>query len=350
MEFVPYHQADPSRCVVVDGQLAGAFPLSHWRGSNIHKPLEDDTSAAIVLNAILKNIPQIRFPQVTANHYDIDGLVGIWSLLNLQKALQHDILLRQIALVGDFREVEPENPLSMLALKIVLTLNHLEKKQFYPPFGEKQEAEACVQKFQTFIPLLSEVIEDVEQFQDAWEEDLKTIMHGLGIARKAKVIHHASIRLTEIILDEPVPYYAYTWLAKDADIILSVYPNNRYELEYRYTTWVDAAKRKIFPRMHLQPLVEILNEQETSPYRWMAEDIMDSGPILRLGNVDLSRTERFDDPNKRIIFSSSIRPKDFTKLITDYFKTCYATLVPSRYTDWKQVKEIANLYFYAKNN
>lgn len=350
MEFVPYHQADPSRCIVVDGQLADAFPLSHWRGSNIHEHLADDTSAAIVLNAIQLNIPQLQFPQVTANHYDIDGLVGVWSLLYPQKALKHDLLLRHVALIGDFREVEPENPLSMLALKIVLALNHLEKKLFYPPFGEKQEAEACVNKFQTFIPLFSQLIEDVEQFRDAWEEDWKKFMHGLNIARKAAVTHHSSIRLTEIHLEEPIPYYAFTWLAKDADMILSVYPKNRYELEYRYTTWVDAAKRITFPRMHLEPLAEILNELETTSYRWMAEDILDTGPILRLGNEGLSRSERFDDPDKRVIYASSIISEDIIKIIKEYFTNAYFQMVPGRYTDWKQVKELANQYSYAKNN
>ncbi len=350
MEFVAYNQADPYRCIVVDGQLTDAFPLSHWRGSNIHQCLADDTSASIVLNAIQQNIPQLQFPQVTANHYDIDGLVGVWSLLHPQKALKYDLLLRHVALIGDFREVEPGNPLSMHALKMVLALNHLEKKLFYPPFGEKQEAEACVNKFQTFIPLLSELIEDVEQFRDAWEEDWRKIKHGLNIARKAVVTHHTSIRLTEIHLAEPIPYYSFTWLAKDADMILSVYPQNRYELEYRYTTWVDTAKRKIFPRMHLHPLAEILNEREISPFCWIAEDILDTGPILRLGNEELSRTERFDDPDKRKIYSSSIIPEQFVKLTTEYFKNCYSTLIPSRYTDWKQIKELANLYSYAKNN
>lgn len=350
MEFVPYHQADPSRCIVVDGQLTDAFPLSHWRGNNIHEHLADDTSAAIVLNAIQRNIPQLQFPQVTANHYDIDGLVGVWSLLHPQKALKHDLLLRHVALIGDFREVEPDNPLSMLALKIVLALNHLEKKQFYPPFGEKQEAEACVNKFQTFIPLFSQLIEDVEQFRDAWEEDWKKIMHGLNIARNATVTHHSSIRLTEIHLAEPISYYAFTWLAKDADMILSVYPQQRYELEYRYTTWVDAAKRKTFPRMHLYPLVEILNEREIAPFRWIAEDILDTGPVLRLGNEGLSRTERFEDPDKREIYSSSIMAEDFFMIINDYFTNIYSQMVPGRYTDWKQVKALANLYSYAKNN
>ncbi len=349
MEFVPYPMADASRCIIVDGQLTGAFPLSHWRGTNIHPHLEDDTSAAIVLNAIQQQIPQLNLPQVTANHYDIDGLVGVWSLLHPLEAMKLDTLLKNIALIGDFREVEPDNPQSLQALKIVLTLNKLEKDKFYAPFAEKQETEACVSKFQTFIPLFTKLLHNTDAFSNQWKLDWEETIRGISIARQAKIKNVSSIRLTIIELPEPLSYYAFTWLAKDSDMILTIYPNNCYELEYRYTTWVDAAKRKVFPRMHLEPLAEILNDQEKSAHRWWVEDILDTGPILRLGNEALSKAERFDDPQHRKIFSSSILPETFIRIISDYFTRCYKYIIPGRFTDWKQIKELANRYSYAKN-
>jgi len=349
MEFVPYHLADASQCIIVDGQLTGAFPLSHWRGSNIHTHLEDDTSAAIVLNAIQQQIPQLNLPQVTANHFDIDGLVGVWSLLHPDEAMKFDTLLRRIALIGDFREVEPDNPQSLLALKIVLALNKLEKEKFYAPFAEKQETEACVAKFQAFIPIFTSLLQDTNAFCREWEPGWDETMRGISIARQAKIQHISSIRLTVIELPEPLPYYAFTWLAKDSDMILTVYPGNRYELEYRYTTWVDAAYRKVFPRMHPEPLSEILNNIEKSAYRWVVEDIMDSGPVLRLGNESLSRADRFDDPHRREILTSSIAPEALKRIISDYFTGCYEQITPGRFTDWKLIKELANRYSYAKN-
>lgn len=349
MEFVSYHLADASQCIMVDGQLTGAFPLSHWRGSNIHSHLADDTSAAIVLNAIQQQIPQLNLAQVTANHYDIDGLVGVWSLLHPEEAIKFDVLLRHIALIGDFREVDSDNPQSLQALKIVLALNRLEKELFYPPFGEKQEADACVAKFQTFIPEFTAFLHDTDAYNQ-WKLDWEETLHGIAMAKQATVKHLSSIRLTVIELAEPLPYYAFTWLAKDSDMILTIYPGNRYELEYRYTTWVDAAKRKVFPRMHPEPLAQILNELENSTHRWMVEDIMDTGPILRLGNETLSRVERFDDPRQRMIQSSSISADILIQTISDYFTSCYEYITPGRFTGWKEIKELANRYSYAKSH
>lgn len=350
MEFVPYHLANASKAIIVDGQLAGAFPLSHWRGSNNLSELADDTSAAIVLNAIQQQISQLDFPQVTANHYDIDGLVGVWSLLHQDEAVKLNELLRQIALIGDFREYEPNNPISEQALKIVLTLNRIEKENFYPPFGEKQEAESCVLKFNFFIPLLSEILYNINAFENSWKNDFEEILAGVNITQRAKINYVQNIRLTILELPTPLPYYSFTWVAKDSDMILTVYPKNAYELEYRYTTWVDAAKRKIFPRMHLKPLVEQLNKEEAFNHSWNAEDILDTGPILRLGNDTLSRSERFDDPHRRKIQTSSIGPDQFIQYVVDFFTNCYQYLTPKRYTDWKEIKELANLYSYGKNN
>lgn len=350
MEFVPYHLANASKAIVVDGQLADAFPLSHWRGSNIHSHLADDTSAAIVLNAIQQQISQLDLPQVTANHYDIDGLVGVWSLLHQEEAVKLDELLRHIALIADFREYEPNNPFSDQALKIVLTLNRIEKEKFYPPFGQKQEAESCVLKFKFFIPLFSEILFNIHAFEDIWKNDFEEIIAGVNITKKVTVNHVQNIRLTILELPKPLPYYSFTWSAQNSDMILTVYPENTYELAYRYTTWVDAAKRKVFPRMHLEPLIEQLNKEEASNHSWNGEDILDTGPILRLGNDTLTRSERFDDPNRRNIQPSSIRPERFTQHIVDYFTNCYQYLTPRRYTDWKEIKELANLYSYGKNN
>ena len=48
--------------------------------------------------------------------------------------------------------------------------------------------------------------------------------------------------------------------------VLSIYDNNRYELEYKYTTWVDIVSRPTLPRIDLSPLANQLNQLEKTNY------------------------------------------------------------------------------------
>ena len=121
--------------------------------------------------------------------------------------------------------------------------------------------------------------------------------------------------------------------------MISVYPENRYELEFKYTTWVDISSRNTLPRIDLRPLAEVLNQEETSIFEWDVDRITDTGPILRLEGKDLSKADRFANPTERFIYSSSIEPDRFIELSVKYLRNHYKEISPKRFWTWKEIKK-----------
>jgi hypothetical protein len=347
MEFIPYAEArklDHDLVIGVDCFLPGRLNLSHWRGAGPPVELAEDTSAAIAINAIAKRaVPETaRF--VTNNHFDVDGFIGIWSLLNPELALEHRHLLKGMALLGDFRELSKDVALADQALKLVAWLNSVEKKKFYAPFGKAYlEEEACVEKYIFFLSAFEEVLIDPEAFQEDWDEEYQqAIQHLSLLASQGSVEFFEDIRLLVVHAPKPLHYYALFGQSAQADMVLTICPGNQYELEYKYTTWVDAYGRNPYPRINFQPLIDKLNGLETSGEKWTGADVTDTGPILRLGPSIKDKEIRFDHPFNRRFYSSSIAPELLENTIVSFYRQAYQSTEPKEIWSWQEIRQVNN--------
>jgi hypothetical protein len=94
--------------IIVDGNQCGVgLQLSHWPGNTTPAQFKADLSLEIVLR--LLNSPGAAtglsdVALVTNDHYDTDGLLAVWALLNPLEALRHMAALRAAAEAGDFYE------------------------------------------------------------------------------------------------------------------------------------------------------------------------------------------------------------------------------------------------------
>jgi hypothetical protein len=356
MQFIPFKELKKYEKVIgVDCFHPHAFCLSHWRGAPILKEVEDDTSAAIVLNAIKKNIPELSYPYVTNNHFDVDGFVGIWSLLNKDLALDFETELRYMALIGDFRELDAVDPVILadvkkdekllVALKLVCWMNSVEKNKFYPPFGaqftEEKEAAMCVDKFDYFLTAFSDVLLNPQQYKSDWEEEYNQVVDGLQlIEEKGEIIDYPEIKLQVVKSVEPSHYYTQFAKSAKADMVLSIYDDNRYELEYKYTTWIDTLNRKSFPRTNLDELAAKLNAIEKNEGKWEFQKITDTGPILAININSYNKEKRYNHPCNRKIFSSSITPDKLIDIIVTHYNERLKDLSPRKHFSWEEVKSI----------
>ncbi len=345
--FIPFSEVKRQRAIVVDALHPNGLCLSHWRGANSLPHYKDDTSAGIVLNALQAADPLENLSLVTANHFDIDGFIGVWALLNTPLALQHDALLRQIAYVGDFREYDPLKPHAETALKLLCWINGTEEALFYPPFGaedmEQKEAELCIDKFNYFLEHFGAQLENPGLHAKYWEKEYKHVKQDLKLVYSNKTLINPQPELGLVILEVPQPlhYYALYSLTEGFDIVLAAYPDNRYELEYKYTTWVDIASRPTLPRLSLEPLVKQLNEAEKLGI-WQAESITDTGPILRIQKQPLTRVERYGHPTQRQIYSSSLSLRQLSTMVIDFFRKGYASIVPRNEWTWQEIKSLSS--------
>ncbi|ARS34374.1 DUF6687 family protein [Pontibacter actiniarum] len=345
-QFIPFSEVKDKKALVVDSAHANGVMLSHWKGAPTPEAVKDDTSAAIVLNALRQNLPALDLPYVTANHFDIDGFVGVWALLNPELALEHEELLRQMALIGDFRELDLNHPLAGEALKLVCWLNAKERDLFYRPFEademEEKEAAQCVQKFRFFLREFGRALQNPDWEQGAWEDEVGGVLLGYRDMYKpeTKVSRHPDIGLIIIETPHPLHYYALYSRTQGFDMVLTCYEGNKYELEYKYTTWVDIASRPTLPRLTMAPLAARLNELETSGRRWTYDTVTETGPLLRLDGDKLTRSETYANPTEREIFTSSIPVGELKEEVVKYYRDAYQGITPKYNWSWKEIKEL----------
>ena len=346
--FVPFAQLRQQPTIVVDSVGNGAaLTLAHWRGAATPPHLRDDTSAGSALRFLRQpDAGSFAAEAVTANHFDIDGFVGVWSMLHPALARQHEALLRLVAILGDFREIDFSNPLADHALQLGCWLNAEEKARFYEPFGaparRRREDEASAEKFDWFLPRFAEVLQNPEVGRAAWQPEYERVQAAAAVLHSpaTQLRRYPKIGLVTVQTPQPVPYYALFGPTAGFDIVLSMYDNQRYALEYKYTTWIDLESRPTLPRVSLAPLVARLNELETSERRWAADGITDTGPLLRLAGKKLSKAERYADPDGRPLYSSSISPEVLEREVIAFFKEKYADIRPKKYWTWAEVKAV----------
>lgn len=344
--FIPFYDIKkyPNEVLVVDAHHPQGFDLSHWRGAAVPEGCEADTSTEIALKAIEKDVPELNKDYITNNHYDIDGLLGVWSLCNPPLALKNKQLLIEIAQIADFREINFHFTEWKRALKIVCLLNAEEVRLFYPPFGApeiaEKEMEACIPKYVYFLRAFTEMLQSEDKVKKT--DEYLTIIDQLEQEIRRETI--SDIRLQVVEAKSPLHYYSLYAGSNQADILLSIYADNRYELEYKYTTWVSTT-RKHYPRLSLQLLCDQLNELETVDKKWTAEHFTDTAPILRLQGKKLSKKERYLSPTERPIYSSRISPEVFKATCIQYFEKHYKHLSPGDTLEWKEIREINERVF-----
>ncbi|RZK62746.1 MAG: hypothetical protein EOO59_01700 [Hymenobacter sp.] len=346
--FVPFAQLRRQPTIVVDSTgLGAALTLAHWRGAATPEALRDDTSAGSCLRALhAPATPGLEAQAVTANHFDIDGFIGVWVLLNPELALAHEALLRLVATLGDFREIDWQNPLADHALQLACWLNAEEKNRFYEPFGaparRRREDEASAEKFAWFLPRFADILLHPEAGRPAWEPEYARVQAAVAALHSplTQRTDYPAIGLVVVRTPAPGSYYGLFGPTAGFDWVLSMYDGQRYELECKYTTWIDLASRPTLPRLPLAPLAARLNALEKSNYHWVADGLTDTGPLLRLAGRPLTKAERYADPDGRPIYASSLAAGALEAEVVRYLQVGYAGVQPKKYWTWAEVRGV----------
>lgn len=344
MEFLPFQQIDAQHpTVVVDSRHpAAAATLSHWRGAPTPEALRADTSTEIALNAISAGHACLQLPFVSNNHFDVDGFLGIWSLMNPTAALARRDLLVLAAEIGDFREYDPAHPEADLALKLVCWLNSMEKQLFYAPFADKQESEGCLPKYDFFLERLATFLDHPHDFQADWQDEYEQVRTETAYLQRAGTrTWHPEIRLLHIEVPKPLHYYVLFQQSAAADLVLMQFSDGRYELEYKYHGWVDTVTRCMYPRLSFDPLLRKLTEWELSPLAWQAPGIMDTGPAVQLGGNTYTKADRFAHPYERVIPASSIPPEQFSSMVIEHYREALTNVQPRYRWTWEAMRQFS---------
>src|SRR5256714_4097295 len=108
MRFEFYHSGlDGTPKLSVDGTVSNSVHFSHWEGNHTPASVKADTSTEIALNLVAApEREQLTegIELVTNNHFDTDGVLSVWTVLEGERALELREKLIAAAEAGDFSE------------------------------------------------------------------------------------------------------------------------------------------------------------------------------------------------------------------------------------------------------
>jgi uncharacterized protein DUF6687 len=267
----------------VDGTVDDALHLSHWAGNTTPAELRADTSTEIALNFA-------AWPQrdewtrgvevVTNNHFDADGVLSVWAVLNGERALGLRDELVSAAEAGDFSEFPSKN-----AVRVSVLLQGGDNP-FVPGVnspliehlagGERVDERRA---YELVMPEVEKVLTRTEEYEPLWREGWTWIEQTLDsfASGRSRVVEDAESRLSIVTLAQdfygaggfdPARHAApYTAVAHNArgEVFLVATPLKEgwsYRIDYPYYSWAETYTRPRVARRDLSGLLERLNELE----------------------------------------------------------------------------------------
>jgi len=321
MRYVPYEALGNEPNIIVDGPANShtLITLSHWPYSPTPAALREDLSAQIVFRYLNEPEWQVKAEAVSNNHFDEDGLVSVYSMLNPEAAQNWKELLIDIAAAGDFgtyRFREAARTTFVLSAFADADVSPLDPGIFKQPYPRMTSF-----LYQELLPQLPDIIHGLNNYNTYWKPEDEML------SESEAMIRNGSIRIDEDpSLDLAVVTVPESWngckvhrftqgrqavchpmalhnAVRSFRILLV--QGRTYEFQYRYESWVQYMSRRVLPRIDLAPLAAQLSDQESSGGRWVFEGVEQITPKLGLTGAE----------------ESQIAPEEFVKQIKTFLRS-----------------------------
>jgi hypothetical protein len=254
--------------VIVDGNAAGkGLQLSHWPDNTTLPHLKADLSVEIGLrfNALPNHAELLGEREIVTNdHYDTDGLLSAWTVLNPRLAAAHAPALIAAAEAGDFYEFTNPN-----AVKLHLTIEAFtdpERSPLRKRFLGESATEVEQMAADELLPQFPDLLYDVGEYDYLWGEEFEALTRRLRLRDEGRI----SVRewpeeqLSVVRSVDRLDHFARNFFAR-GHRILEATPQEggtRYVLHYREFLWYDIVSRRTSKKHLLTPVADRLNHME----------------------------------------------------------------------------------------
>ena len=242
-----------------DGLVPGAsLDLTHWQGNRTPRQYKADTSTEIALN--FAGSPEAGEQWANAvvvnNHFDTDGLLSAWVLLDPQEAMVDRALLVAAAESGDFDEwPELDRGLWLDAAIRQLACGAADDESAY----------------HLVLPQLPDLIHDLDKRRDLWGrewDDLQAAVVALETGGlRAEQLDQVGVMIHAIGQPEvPGALLARRFLPGARRYLLA-FAREGGRFDYRYErphyAWADTVIRPVLPQPDARALAETLGPDWT---------------------------------------------------------------------------------------
>jgi uncharacterized protein DUF6687 len=275
----------------VDGTVSNSIHFSHWEGNETPAELKADTSTEIALN-LVASPRRDEFTKgielVTNNHFDCDGVLSVWTVLNDERALSHRDLLIAAAEAGDFSEHSSDD-----GVRVSIAIQGAEQSSPNNDDGSplaqmlagREMATRIVENdalaYELVLPEVERLLTNINDYEPLWREGwehvaaaLESFASGRSRVKEYSESGISLVTLAPEIFDgsgfSPTRHSApFTAISKYAhgQLFLIGIPTGGgwfYRLDYPYYSWAETVVRPRIVRRDLTSALESLNSRETN--------------------------------------------------------------------------------------
>jgi hypothetical protein len=326
MRFEFYHAGlDDVPKLSVDGTVSNSIHFSHWEGNQTPAEVKADTSTEIALNLVASpNRRQLTqgIDLVTNNHFDTDGVLSVWTLLNGERSLELREQLISAAEAGDFSEFSSENGVraSIVIQGPDQAGPNNESGSPLAAFLAGREISDEAEAYEIVLPEVERVLRNTDKYESLWRSGWDAIARAVDSFEKgqSKVYEYPDTRLSLITLAPEVfsltgfdptrhaaPYAAASRYALGQVFLIATPFHNgwAYRIDYPYYAWAETVVRPRVMRHNFAPLITQLNQVEQNPDgHW------------KLDNSEMTSIFKFLDASNTTA-ASNLRPDELVSLI-----------------------------------
>lgn len=287
MRYVPYSALDGVPNIVVDGapQADTVLTLSHWPHSGTPAELKRDLSAEIAFAYLDRPDLHVTVDAVSNNHPDEDGITSVFVLVDPESASARRRQVIEVARAGDFQTTRARD-----AARVAFSISAMMGQADGDPYP-------------VVLEQMIDLLDRTDRYRDLWaDEDAQLEAGERAIAGGRVTIEErpdVDLAIVSVPRGEHRPHAMAVHNATHRFRVLYV-QGRRYELVFRYETWVQFVSRPAMPRVDLAPLAAELAERDGSAWSFDG-----AGSII----PSLRRADRAE---------SSIVPHEFLALLTTF--------------------------------
>ena len=296
MRFEFYTEAlDNVPKLSVDGTVDNSIHFSHWEGNQTPAELKADTSTEIALNlAASQNRAQLTngIELVTNNHFDTDGVLSVWTVLNGERALPYRDLLIAAAEAGDFSEYSSDD-----GVRVSIAIQGSDQASPNNDDGSPlarliagEEVNDDGRAYELVLPRVEHLLTNINDYESLWREGWTSVAAAIESFEqgKSRVTEYSDGKISLITLEPELfdgagfsptrhaaPYTAISKFAK-GELFLIAIPTTEgwfYRIDYPYYSWAETVVRPRVERRDLSPALQLLNAREGNhDGRWQTDN------------------------------------------------------------------------------
>jgi len=311
MRFEYYHEGlDKKPKLSIDGTVDNSIHFSHWKGNKTPPSVKADTSTEIALNLVVSpdrdELAQ-RIELITNNHFDTDGVLSVWTVLNGERALELRARLIAAAEAGDFSELSTKE-----GVRASFVIQGSESPiDVGSPLAQRIAGEPMddARAYELVLPQVERVLTHTSEYESLWADPWNRIAVALDSFAKGRSRvdddHDAKISLVTLAPEifssagfQPAlhcaPFTAISHYAQ-GEVFLIATPLDggwAYRIDYPYYSWAETVVRPSIGRRDFSSMVSQLNEREQS-----------SIGLWKIDTSELASAIKFSDINGKLTSS-----------------------------------------------